>query len=133
MQRRENMHNNFLSFHINTRSTKGLEQPSSKFFYGNALRYEDSWVLAHRPLSCAFIEDMKTDETIDTETPRLILNVYNGVSIRDARTSRYNLYNVVATLRFLRNTLKRGSFKAEDVCIMSPYRAQASLCRRTLL
>ncbi|KAL8884839.1 MAG: hypothetical protein Q9215_007194 [Flavoplaca cf. flavocitrina] len=129
MERRKTIGDRFIQFTENLRMVKGLEQPSSNFFYGGSLVPAPSCDLGHssRWQSRDFLKYLDVRHGLQTGTPRLVLNVAQGVSIKDARNSRYNHYNICAALQELHAIMKAGIFTAKQIKIMTPYRRQCQL------
>ncbi|KAL8948452.1 MAG: hypothetical protein Q9222_005360 [Ikaeria aurantiellina] len=120
-------------FTENLRMTEGLEQPSSEFFYrGKLVPAKGNCELIYRPRSQAFIEFMNTKYQLQLTTPRVVLHVARGVSIKDDTGSRFNLHNVALVFQVIQEILNKGLFEAEDICIATPYRAQMFLYRQTI-
>ncbi|KAL8678589.1 MAG: hypothetical protein Q9224_007102 [Gallowayella concinna] len=132
MERRKHLGDTIFSFSVNLRMTAGLEQPSSKLFYGGNLLPDASCALASRPISQAFIKSVQSRWPVALTVPRLILHIEQSVSLRDTTQSRYNPYHIAATLQEIFALLKASIFRAKDVCIAVPYRRQIREYRAAL-
>ncbi len=132
MERRSRADHKPITFNVTQRMTKGLEEPSSSFFYGGKLTCASNCDLEHRPQSQAFIKYMKDKFGLTTQVPRLVLHVAKGVSLRDATLSRWNPYNIAAMFDVIKDILSTGFFTAQQMTIETPYKAQNSRYRRAL-
>ena len=110
MERRSRADHKPITFNVTQRMTKGLEEPSSSFFYGGKLTCASNYDLEHRPQSQAFIKYMKDKFGLTTQVPRLVLHVAKGVSLRDATLSRWNPYHIAAMFDVIKDILSTGFF-----------------------
>lgn len=129
MERRARLKDKFIKFSTTYRMTQGLHEPSSTLWYGRTLKPDSSCALANRPKSQQFMEYMSGEYAINSGVPRLVLNLANGVSLKRGNGSRYNLHNVALALREIHKILSRAVFTPGEICIETPYRAQAALYR----
>lgn len=75
---------------------------------------------------------IKSDFSIDTQVPRLVLDLQNGICLTASSGSRYNLYNVAQTLKLAEMLIERDIFAPGDRAIQTPYRAQNACYRQAI-
>ena len=111
------------------RMTAGIEELSSRMCYGGQLENADTTLLARRQRSRNAIEFIRENFGVTTTVPHLFLNVYKGICLRGRTKSRSNPPNVIIVMYVLESVLKHGCFHGADICIITPYREQATLIR----
>lgn len=127
LERRRSLRDQMFWLNETYRMTEGLQEPSSRLFYGGHLTFSKTCTLDNRPLSQDFIRYMSSEYSLAINVPRLVLHLPHGVSQVDHLGSRSNPYNVVVALREIKKLLHRRTFKPTDICIAVPYRRQATL------
>ena len=123
----------YVMFKIQYRMTAGIEELSSRMCHNRLLENDVSTSLAHRPQSLAALQFLQDEFGVTTEFPDVFINVPNGVCIRGSTKSRSNPPNVIIDMVIVQAVLRAGNlFYANEICIITPYKAQASLIRDAL-
>ena len=112
------------------RQAEGLVDIINEVFYNNKITNGAGTALKERPRAQAAVEWIKKNYNVSDGIPHLCLNVKNAICLRGGKgQSKYNLHNVVATCRLIRQMLKDGLFKEEEILVIAPYRRQVGIYR----
>lgn len=114
------------------RCTVGLEQPSSMLFYHNKVYNGPNTSLEHRPKSQKTVDFIRSEFGLETNVPRLVLDLQNGICLKASSGSRYNLHNVAQTLQLVEKLIEKGIFAPHEIAIQTPYRAQNACYRQAM-
>lgn len=106
------------------RCNAGLHQPSSDLFYQGRVISGPGTELQNRPKSRATVTFLKERYDYETDIPRLVFDLKNGICLTGPSKSRYNLHNISHTMSLIESLVQSGIFSPGEIAIQSPYREQ---------
>ena len=114
--------------------TAGLEVLSSNMCYAGRLENDVSTLLVNRPKAQQVNSFIREHFAVTTQVPHLFLDVRKGVCLRGHTMSRKNPMNVIVDLLVIEAVLnaKPKLFDGKDICVITPYKQQASMIREAL-
>ena len=128
----ENGHR-YTMFTTQYRMTAGIEELSSRMCYNGRLENDHSTLLVNRQPSQDAIDFIQDQFGLTTTVPHVFLNVYNGVCLKGRTMSRHNPPNVIMVMFVIESVLEAGLFLGHEICVITPYREQATMIRQALL
>ena len=114
------------------RMTGGIQDLSSRLCYMGRLQNANCTLLANRPKSRTAIAFLKAKFNLVTDVPHLCMNVQSGVCLNSLTKSRKNMPNVIIDMYIVESVVEAGTFKPNEITIITPYKAQASAIRHAL-
>ena len=117
-------------FYEQYRLASGLEDVFNHLFYKRKIINADCTKLEKRPRAQKAIEWIQNTYGIKDGIPHVCLNVADGVCLRGALQSRFNLHNIVATTHAITSMINAGLWTEDDISVITPYREQADIYRK---
>ena len=113
----------------NVRMVSKMGKVTSDVFYPNARITDHASVsLDERQDAQLALDFFRKQLGMNIQTPAIILNVPTGVCVQDPdsedQSSRSNLHNVGATIKFLEVFMRTTGWPAKKITILTPYMSQ---------
>ena len=114
------------------RLASGLEEIFNELFYNGKITNAQCTTIQNRPGAQKAIQYISDTYRLRDGIPHVCLNVVDGICLRSASKSRFNLQNIAVTIHTVFQMIAQGLWTEDEISIITLYRQQATHYRNIL-